>query len=190
MKLPSARSYASVLALFRISVGLFWLAHGVGKFTNAPMFMPPTGLITTYIANAIGNSLGFYHDFLLNVVQPNISIFAELVRVGEVVAGALLVLGLLTRLGGLIGVVLATNYLFANHEVGSFSGWSSIDGVAVLISAVNLVLPTGRVLGLDWLLGRAAKPRVAPAATIVRPEPVTAEFVEEAPLEGPSAPRE
>ena len=187
--LPSNRTYAFWLALLRIAVGGSWLLHGIPKFTTA-MFMPPTGFMGKMIAENVANSHGRYHDFLANVVTPNIGLFAELVRLGEVVAGALLLLGLFSRLGGLLGMFLMANYMLTQGEMWSLQGWATLDGAMFILCAINVVLPTGRSLGLDWFLARprrVAAPMVATAAT----QPISAvqaEFVEEPPLDGPTAP--
>jgi hypothetical protein len=58
--------------------------------------------------------------------------------------------------------------------------WSGLDSAALVLSALSVVLPTGRVLGVDGILARLRRPRqpVAPAAV----------FVEEPPMTGPTAP--
>ena len=105
MKLPSSSTYAFWLSLFRIYAGAFWLMHGIPKFTQSQDFMPPNGMMTQFINQQITHTGGFYQAFLTNVVLPNAWFFAELVRLGEVVTGCLLLLGFYTRLGGLIGVL-------------------------------------------------------------------------------------
>ncbi len=98
---------------------------------------------------------------------------------GEVVTGCLLLFGFYTRLGGLIGMLLAFNYLTAKGGLAHLSVWSGLDSAAFVLSALNFVLPTGRVLGIDGLLWRTKrKPVVAGAAV----------FVEEPPMTGPTAP--
>ena len=196
MKFPSSKTYAFWLALLRIFTGAAWIVHGAGKFTQSAMYMPPNGFIVGFIAKGVSTATGPYHDFLLNVVQPNITIFAELVRLGEVLTGCALVFGIFTRFGGFVGVLLTLNYMAAKGAFGSLEGFGSIDAAMLALSAVNLVLPTGRMLGIDALLGRpralarvAARPASAPA-TPVEVIPMRAEFVEEQPLEGPTAPKE
>lgn len=194
--LPSNRTYAFWLALLRIGVGAAWLVHGTGKFLRPEGFMPPDGAIAKVVANGVANTSGPYHDFLANVVSPNIGLFAEATRVGEVIVGCLLVLGFLTRLGGLGGMFLTLNYMLAQGELGSRDVLASLDGATFLLSAVNFVLPTGRAIGLDWFFSRARPTPVvpvsaAPAAgpTVTAPSgAVQAEFVDERPLDGPSAP--
>lgn len=178
MNLPSPRFYAGWLAIVRILTGAMWLLHGVPKFLHSDMFMPPNGFIGTYVTQGLAKTTGPYHDFLATVVQPNIGIFAELVRLGEVGVGISLFLGLLTRLGGFFGILLPLNYMAARGSLGTLSDWSSVDACMMLLSAISLVLPTGRFLGVDRLLtrGHDSEP------------PLVAEFVQERPLDGPRAP--
>lgn len=178
MNLPSPRVYAGWLAIVRILTGAIWLIHGVPKFLHSDVFMPPNGFIVTYVTQGLAKTTGPYHDFLANVVQPNIGIFAELVRLGEVLVGISLFLGLLTRLGGFFGILLPLNYIAARGGLSGVSEWSSIDACMMLLSAINLVLPTGRFFGVDRLFTRRydAEP------------PLVAEFVQERPLDGPRAP--
>ncbi|MDQ2679969.1 MAG: DoxX family membrane protein [Candidatus Eremiobacteraeota bacterium] len=174
--LPSPRVYATWLGLLRICTGAFWLIHGIPKFTNSDKYMPPNGFMPQVVQKAMQGGPGPYHDFLANVVTPHIGLFAELVRLGEVVAGLLLFFGLLTRLGGLIGVVLALNYMASFGEFTSFQGWSGLDAAVLGLSAIHFVLPTGKMLGVDGLLGRG-RTRKSPL--------LTPEFVDEPPLRVP-----
>lgn len=192
MRLPSSGTYAFWLALLRIYTGAFWLLHGIPKFTQSDTFMPPNGMIVNFVNTAVTNTSGPYQAFLQGTVLPNINLFAELVRLGEVAAGTLLLFGLFSRLGATIGVVLALNYLSAKGGFNHSSLWSSLDSTAFVLSLVSLVLPTGRVLGIDQFLGR----RKTVAAPVNAPAPaaqptaagVRAEFVDEPPMTGPSAP--
>jgi thiosulfate dehydrogenase (quinone) large subunit len=179
MTLPSSRNYGGWLALVRILTGAIWLVHGVPKFLHSDTFMPPGGFFGSYLQRGLAASSGPYHDFLANVVAPNAGVFAELVRLGEVCVGISLVLGLFTRLGGLVGILLPLNYIAARGGLGSFSAWGAIDGCMILLSAINFVLPTGRVAGVDALL-----PHRVPRRTAV----VVPEVVPEPPLRGPTAP--
>jgi uncharacterized membrane protein YphA (DoxX/SURF4 family) len=159
--------------------GGIWLVHGIPKFLHSAKFMPPAGVISTYVGEGVAKTTGPYHDFLVGTVQPNIGIFGELVRLGEVCVGISLFLGLFSRLGGLFGILLPLNYVAARGGLSSASAWASLDGALMLLSAISLVLPAGRVLGLDAFLVRG------PA----RRQRVVAEVVPEPPLERPSAPR-
>ncbi len=178
MNLPASRTYGGWLAIVRILTGLIWLVHAVPKFLKSGMFLPPSGFFASYLQDGIAKTSGPYHDFLANVVAPNAPIFAELVRVGELLVGISLVLGLFSRLGGLFGILLPLDYMAARGALGTINGWGTTDACIALLSAISLVLPTGRVAGFDGL--RAPRARRAPA--------VVAEVVPERPLDGPQAP--
>jgi thiosulfate dehydrogenase [quinone] large subunit len=177
VNLPSSRSYGGWLAIVRILTGCIWIIHAVPKFIHAEDFLPPNGAFGQYVTQGIAKVGAPYHGFLVNVVQPNALVFAELVRFGELLVGISLVVGLFSRLGGLFGIVLTVDYLAARGALTSFSGWASIDGCLMLLSAISLVLPTGRVLGLD-----AFNARRTPRRAVVVPE-----VVPERPLDGPRA---
>jgi thiosulfate dehydrogenase (quinone) large subunit len=178
MNLPSARTYGGWLAVVRILTGAIWLIHAVPKFLNGAMFLPPNGFFTSYVQNGIAKTSGPYHDFLAGVVMPNAALFAELVRVGELLVGISLLLGLFTRVGGFFGIVLPLDYMAARGALGTVSGWGTTDACLALLSAISLVLPAGRVAGFDGL--RASRARRTPT--------VVAEVVPERPLDGPKAP--
>jgi uncharacterized membrane protein YphA (DoxX/SURF4 family) len=180
--LPASSTYSFWLGVVRFLTGVMWISHALPKFTKSDGFMPPNGFIVQYVTQGLQNTSGPYHAFLLDFVQPNITIFAELVRLGEMVTGVLLVLGLFSRVGGFLGVLLPLNYLAARGELLSSSALGSADFSILALSAINLFLPTGRSLGIDALLARR-KP--APQSTVVH-----AEFVPEPPLTQPAAPAE
>lgn len=174
--LPSSTMYARWLAVLRVFTGGIWLIHAIPKFTQSDEFMPPNGFIVIYITKGLQstNPGGIYHGFLANIVQPNLPIFAEMVRLGELMVGLSLVLGVLTRLGGLGGVLLTLNYMAARGGLLSFDAWASLDAALLIMSLTNLVLPTGRVWGIDMFFGKKAEPST-----------VRAEFVDEPPAHPP-----
>lgn len=178
MKLPSATTYAFWLAIFRLYTGAFWLMHGIPKWTQSATFMPPSGLMTQFLNEAITNTTGPYQAFLTNIVLPNSWLFAEMVRTGEIVAGLLLFLGLFSRWGAVIGVLLSLNYLSANGGLAHLRVWDTINSAAFVLSLMNVVLPTSLVLGIDGLFARGKGSAKAAKAV----------FVEEPPMTGPTAP--
>ncbi len=197
MSIPSARTYAWALAVLRVYTGVFCILRAIPKFTSPAAF---SGMFASLVGKAAMASTGPYHAFVVGMVQPHVDLFAQVVRFGELLTGVLLLLGLFTRLGGLLGVILAANALLL-QGYPALQGWSSAEAVALALCAVNLVLPTGRVLGLDalWKRGYAldqtmplpvppsrpeAQPTVSNAPTVATP---TVAVKGEIP---PSAPRE
>jgi uncharacterized membrane protein YphA (DoxX/SURF4 family) len=158
--LPSSRTYASWLALARIYTGFFWLEHGVGKLRAQPPFGAPNGAMAQFLAEQAAKTAGPYHDFLVTVVVPNLPTFAYAIELGELLAGALLLTGLFTRFGALVGVILALNYAAATDAFHGLAASSGFQVCAAVLTALSLVLPTGRFFGLDALgaRGRAQAP--------------------------------
>ena len=172
MKLPSSRYYAWWLAALRIFSGLAWLSHGVAKFLESGRYLPPNGFIPRVVAAGVQNSSGWYHGFLLQVVTPNIGVFAELVRVGEVLVGCSLVVGLWSRLGGLGGCFLALNYGLADGSFAHLSAIGMPDATFFALSFINVVVPTGRVLSIDALFAPTTKPAALIPEIVDEPAPV------------------
>lgn len=173
--MPSHWTYASWFTVLRLYAGVFWLVHGIPKFLNSAAYMPPSGFMQQIVQKAIDSQTGFYHDFLINAVSPNINLFADLVRLGEVLVGCSLLLGLFTRFGGLVGCFLALNYMAINGEFSSWMTIGSLDAAAFMLSFLMLVVPAGRVVGVDAMLVRRP----------VRKDVVIPEVVEEPPPASP-----
>ena len=149
--LPSASRYAAVLAALRIYTGLAWFSHGFGKLMN-PQWAAPGGLFDSILKDMISGTSGPYHDFVTGAVMTHATLFAGMVAWGETLVGVSLVLGLFTRFGGAVGVFLALNYWIAK---GGFANWNTIGGLDMThaaLSAVNLLLPTGLIAGLDGVI--------------------------------------
>ncbi|MBI4506211.1 MAG: DoxX family membrane protein, partial [Chloroflexi bacterium] len=109
-----------------------------------PAAQPPT-------RGAIVNSEAFYRPFLEGVVQPNVGLVAQLVTIGELTVGVLLLLGLLTSLGAVIGIWLNLNYMLMK---GLASNGGSVDRLFVVAELAFLVGAAGLVWGMDGLLRR------------------------------------
>jgi uncharacterized membrane protein YphA (DoxX/SURF4 family) len=182
MRMPSHWTYAAWVTLLRVYAGVFWIVHGVPKFLNGPAFMPPKGYFAEALSRALPMHHGAYHVFLANVVAPNAYLFAELTRLGEVLTGCALLLGVFTRFGGLVGCFLAANYFMINGEFGNWRNLGSLEATAFVLSFMFLAIPAGRVAGVDALLYRR------PLATVRRDEVLVPEVVDEPPPAPPQAP--
>jgi uncharacterized membrane protein YphA (DoxX/SURF4 family) len=151
--MATAKQYGAWLAVFRIATGAIWLIHGYGKITDA-QWAAPSGNCYQMVTGMTSNTAGVYHDFLTGVVLPNIGVFAHMVAWGETLTGVSLVLGLLSRIGGLCGLLLALQYFTAKGSFAHLDGYAGLDATTAVASALHLVLPTGAVFGLDALFGR------------------------------------
>ncbi|TAM74005.1 DoxX family membrane protein [bacterium] len=156
--LPSAQRYAGWLAAVRIYTGAFWLIHGAQKIVMGE-FAAANGTMVQIVTQFVSKTSGPYHDFLLSVVLTHGMLFGQLVQWGETLAGVSLLLGLLTRAGGIVGTFLALNYWIAKGSFGNPADYTVYESVAVVLSLLNVVLPTGRVFGLDGLRLRRSRHR-------------------------------
>ncbi|HEV3157005.1 MAG TPA: TQO small subunit DoxD [Candidatus Baltobacteraceae bacterium] len=145
------RNVESWLAALRVYTGFFWLAHGIPKILSGA-FTGPDGQMIHFLRNAVANSVGGYHQFLVSVVLPHATTFALLCEWGEVLAGISLLLGFFTRLGGIGATFLALNYWAANGSFTDPGAYASFDILAAVLSVLHAILPTGRVFGVDGLV--------------------------------------
>jgi len=152
--LPPPQKYATWLAILRIATGASWLAHGIPKLLN-PKFFGPDGIMADSVAKNASGMTGAYHDFLLNVVLPNAGLFSHLVAWGETLTGVSLLLGLFTRVGGIVGTFLALNYFMMHGSYAHVTDLGGLDFATLALSFINIVLPTGLVFGLDAMLPRS-----------------------------------
>jgi uncharacterized membrane protein YphA (DoxX/SURF4 family) len=93
---------------------------------------------------------GWYRFFLENAVLPHVWVFAVLVTAGEMVLGAMLMLGLLARVASFFGILLVANYLCATWHYGFPCLPFNILLIALLL--VFIIAGVGRCLGLDSFL--------------------------------------
>ncbi len=152
--MPLTSAALSVL-LIRLFLAFEWLNSGSGKIES--IIADPTayfgGLSKVFAAVwAKTNPYPFMVDFLTSTAAPNVSFWVTATAILEVLVGISLILGLLTRLGALGGIVMnVVFYLAAGHTSPSTAGINLIMAGAEL---AMIVAPGGRVLGLDAILHR------------------------------------
>jgi len=145
----------AVLALagLRIFVGILWLA-------NLSWKLPPDfgrddarGLLYSFRQAERHALVSPLRDFVRDVVIPHFTLFGSLVFTVELVAGVLLLLGLFTRLGALVGTAqaLAITALVVRAPNEWFWGYAML----VLLNLLPLAAPSSARLSLDRRLGRA-----------------------------------
>ncbi len=120
-----------------------------------PFLDTGSGLYHWMVQEAIyGNKiLPFYGDLIKNVVLPNWQLFGWLTFFMEATIGVLLLLGLLTRLGGLIALGQSLN-LFLGLGLHP-QEWIWSYAMLAVLSFIFLTTGAGRVWGLDgWLRPR------------------------------------
>lgn len=154
----------AVLALVRGALAVIWYRETLWKLPWKNYGCPADfSLKSSGLCDWIGREIAhppfeLYHSMLVHIIGPNIRIVGLGVWLGEIIVAALLLLGLFTRLGGLLGTLQALNLLIGLWNVPG--EWHSAYLMLFALNLIFLVIPAGRFLGVDQFL----LPRVAPAA--------------------------
>ena len=154
MQLPLTNAALSIL-LVRLFLAYEWLNSGTGKIQS---ILTNSSAYFAGLSNVFGtvwtktNPYPFMTSFLTNVAAPNASTFVTLVAVVEVLVGLSMILGLLTRVGAVGGVIMNLIFYFAaGHTSASTAG---INLMMIGAQLAMIIAPGGRVLGLDAILHR------------------------------------
>jgi hypothetical protein len=99
--------------------------------------------------------------FIEQVVKPNIAWFGYVIWGAEVLIFLTMLLGLFTRLGGLLAIGIALQLFVGLANIPSPYEWEWSYGQMALLAIAMFGLAPGRILGLDALL----RPRLAASAT-------------------------
>ena len=132
-----SRLSAAWPSLFRFTVGLYWLYFASQKWNGIEWMKP--------LIQSAGrdNPIPGLREFLINVVAPNWQLSALAQAAGETLVAVLLLLGLATRWGAILGLLLAMNLsLVVAWEVGD-PGLRWLYYLAVLVNAQVIVTGAG-----------------------------------------------
>lgn len=144
------------IVLLRVHVGSTWLWYAWPKFAHRERYLPPSGYMVSFAETSARYATGATGAVLDQVILPHAAVWAELARFGELSAGLLLVLGLRSRIGGAIGLAVALCYARFNYAFHEYhSGLLTLpDSMIAALSAVHILIPSGKVFGLDAVLSR------------------------------------
>lgn len=150
---------SGLLLLIRFYVGYAWISAGIGKISNG---FDASGFLQGAIAKAAGDHpavQSWWAWFLEQVALPNANLFTFMVEWGEVLVGAGLILGGLTKTAAFFGVVMNMAFLL--------SGTVSTNPILLILSIFILIAGTnaGR-LGIDYFVFHHLKLKRRPAGTI------------------------
>lgn len=145
-----------LLLPLRLYVGIVFLVAGFAKVGDRMLSHPD--IMIRLFKPVIENPeypYGFYRAFFHGAIEPNPGLFAFLVVLGEILVGAALVSGTLTRLACGFGIFMVANYFLAfnNH-------WfpPSNPTTFALIQLVLILVGAGRAYGMDhYLRGKMPK---------------------------------
>jgi uncharacterized membrane protein YphA (DoxX/SURF4 family) len=144
---------ALALAGLRIFVGVVWIANLSWKLPPDFGRHDARGLLYSFELAQRWAIVEPLRDLVADVVIPHFTLFGWLVFGIELIAGVLLLLGLMTRLGALLGVAesVAILLLVGRAPTEWFWGYAMF----VLLNALPLFAPADARLSVDHARGRA-----------------------------------
>ena len=140
------------MALVRVLIGAVWLNGGLEKMLN-PGF-PGQFAASLQAGGFVSQAPPFFQDFMNGYVVPNAELFAQFMRLGELMLGIALILGLLTNLAAIGSVGLSAVILLSQGGVGLGSGlgapeFLTINVLVALFSVVIVLSPGAKVISVD-----------------------------------------
>jgi len=146
---PAQRtSYHVGRALLRVLVGCMWWQQSLWK-------IPPHydwGLIHWMQEMVDHGSIELQSSLVRDLVLPNIAVFGPLVYAIEVAIAVSLILGVATRLGGLLGALMGINLWLGLYNAPGEWPWTYM--FLIVIQLIYVLDPPGRSLGVDAMLAR------------------------------------
>jgi uncharacterized membrane protein YphA (DoxX/SURF4 family) len=134
--------------LLRVIIGTMWWQQSLWK-------IPPHydwGLIHWMQEMVEHASTQLQSILVRDLVLPNIAIFGPLVYAIEVAIAASLILGVATRLGAVLGALMAINLWLGLYDAPGEWPWTYM--FLVVLELMYLIDPPGRSLGVDALVWR------------------------------------
>lgn len=150
---PQMTMYRHILgAMIRTTLGVYWI------YFSSQRWLDYSWAKDLLIDAAKANTLPIYGEILRSMAVPNWEIVIVTQTVLEAIVGFLLLLGLLTRLSAIVGVVLAVNLTLTFTPSASDFGlvfWFYL--LSVVANASVITDESNRWIGLDRFLTK--KPR-------------------------------
>jgi uncharacterized membrane protein YphA (DoxX/SURF4 family) len=145
---PTQRSIRHIgNCLLRIVVGTMWWQQSLWKIPpDYSVLIPWMQQMVDHASTQLQSRL--VRDFVL----PNIAVFGPLVYAIEVAIAVSLILGLLTRLGSVLGALMAINLWLGLYSTPGEWPWTYM--FLVVLELLYLLDPPGRSLGVDGLAWR------------------------------------
>jgi uncharacterized membrane protein YphA (DoxX/SURF4 family) len=137
--------------VFRLCIGALWWQQSLWKLPPTYTDRPDgTGGLHYWVGEiAHWAAFGLQRNFVEKVVQPHFYFFAPQVYGAEVLVALSLMLGFLSRIGGLLGALLAANLWLGLYRAPSEWPWTYFFLMAIQVTF--LVYGPGHSLGLDAL---------------------------------------
>ncbi len=167
---PAQRTGRHVwLWVARLFIGGLWWQQTLWKlpptYTDSPDGV--SGGLHYWVGEMVQHSAFGIQSWLVEkVIQPHFYFFAPQVYMAEVMIAVSLLLGVFTRLGGVLGALMAMNLWLGLYRASYEWPWTYFFLIVLQITFV--VLPAGKSLGLDAILARRGQVQPKPAGAPAR----------------------
>ena len=140
----------TMLVLLRLAIGWHFLYEGIAKLLN------PDWSASSYLANAVGPMAGIFKAMAANA--PLLKVIDVCNEWGLVLIGLGLILGFLTNISTIAGILLLALYYFAQPPLIGVAAPLTAEGSYLFVNkilielfamTVLLVFPTGYRIGID-----------------------------------------
>ena len=136
--------------LLRLIVGVMWWQQSLWK-------IPPNydGLIYWMKQMVAHAAIPLQGQAVEAIVLPHITLFAPAVYLAEVAIGVSLMLGLFSRLGAVLGLLMGLNLWLGLYSAPGEWPWTYF--FLIVIQLMFVIDPPGRSLGADMLGGKRSR---------------------------------
>jgi uncharacterized membrane protein YphA (DoxX/SURF4 family) len=165
---PAQRTLRHVwMWLLRLLIGGLWWQQTLWK-------LPPTytdnpdgvsGGLHYWVGEMVQHAAFSWHSaFVAQVIQPYFYFFAPQVYAAEVMIAISLLLGLFTKVGGVLGALMAINLWLGLYRAPNEWPWAYF--FLILLQITFIVYAAGRSLGLDAVLNRRGQLALRPKGSL------------------------
>jgi uncharacterized membrane protein YphA (DoxX/SURF4 family) len=167
---PAQRAVRHVwMWLARLLIGGLWWQQTLWKlpptYTDSPDGV--SGGLHYWVGEMVQHAaFSWQSTFVAQVVQPHFYFFAPQVYGTEVVIAISLLLGLFTKIGGVLGALMAINLWLGLYRAPYEWSWTYF--FLILLQITFIVYSAGRSLGIDAILNRREQHTLQPKGTLAR----------------------
>ena len=143
---PAQRTMSNLgMWMLRVLMGTMWWQQTLWK-------IPPnfSGLKYWMEQEADHAAIVLQGELVRMIVLPNLTLFGPLVYLVELTIGVTLLLGLVSRAGALLGLLMGLNLWLGLYSAQGEWPWTYM--FLIIIQAIFVIDPPGRSLGADALL--------------------------------------
>jgi uncharacterized membrane protein YphA (DoxX/SURF4 family) len=167
---PAQRTVRHVwMWLARLLIGGLWWQQTLWKlpptYTDSPDGV--SGGLHYWVGEMVQHAaFSWQSAFVAQVVQPHFYFFAPQVYGTEVVIAISLLLGLFTKIGGVLGALMAINLWLGLYRAPYEWPWTYF--FLILLQITFIVYSAGRSLGIDAILHRRGQLALQPKGSLAR----------------------